>query len=105
MFFRKNKLKEGLTEDIISPQFIENIRTAIKLLSELEDTVTDEQILHSFRSNHIESRVADQILVYLPIAFCRRLLPDLKWRDDYSLLQRTSTLIVKKNLARIKYTL
>jgi hypothetical protein len=102
MFFRKNKSKEGLAEDIISPQFVDNIRTAIKVLSELEGTVTDEQILQSFRINHIESRVADQLLIYLPIAFCRRLLPDLKWRDDYSLLQRPSTVIVRRKFSQNK---
>ena len=67
----------------LSSYFLLNIKKAIELFDELEGTSTDEEVLQAFYENDIDRFDAIKIIIFLPIAFCRRLLPDLKWRDEY----------------------
>jgi hypothetical protein len=70
-------------EDETSTNYIANIKKAIEIVGKQEGSSTDEMILQLFDENNIERIDANKIIVFLPIAFCRRLLPNLDWIDEY----------------------
>jgi hypothetical protein len=72
-----------MIEDQISAKFSENVETAIKLLSRTEGSLTDQQVVQLLYSQSIEYTDAGVIAIFLPIAFCRLLLPNFEWKDEY----------------------
>ncbi|KAA2243170.1 hypothetical protein F0L74_11690 [Chitinophaga agrisoli] len=70
-------------EAATSASFAREVLKAIVLLGESEHLSTDEEILRLFRDNGISETDAPEILLFLPIAFVRRWMPDYNWRDDY----------------------
>ena len=56
---------------------------AISLLTESDGQLEDAQLIDLFLANGIPQREATELLLFLPVAFCRNLLPQLKWHDYY----------------------
>lgn len=70
-------------EGSVSPYFLENVKKAIEIIGGMEGTVEDDEIIDALMSNSIDPIDANKILVFLPIIFCRRILPNLHWPDEY----------------------
>ena len=67
----------------ISSAFRENIQKAINLLLNSNNSPTDEMVLDLFQKNGMNQVDSIEILLFLPIAFCRRLFDHFKWHDTY----------------------
>jgi hypothetical protein len=67
----------------LSTKFRGNIQKAIELIGQAESSLEDKDVLHLLANNGIEGFDATVILVFLPIAFVRQLLPGIKWPDSY----------------------
>jgi translation initiation factor RLI1 len=80
-FWTKNSKSVSLQETLPA-NFSEQVQKAIKLLGE-EGRLENEDVLTLFTSNGIGKTAAVELLLFLPVAFVRRLLPDLKWHKTY----------------------
>jgi hypothetical protein len=56
---------------------------AIALLTASNGQLEDEQLLALFEANDIPAEEAVELLLFLPIAFCRRLLTQVNWPNYY----------------------
>ena len=64
-------------------RLIKNTEKAIAILGKLEGSLTDREILGMLGNNGIDLSNARQIVIFLPVAFCRQLLPTVAWKDQY----------------------
>ena len=69
--------------DLVSKDFRDNVRYAIEILTNLNGSSSEDEVLDAFYNHGIDIIDAKNINVFLPIAFCRRLLPNLKFKDEY----------------------
>ncbi|NAS29501.1 hypothetical protein GTQ40_00815 [Flavobacteriaceae bacterium R38] len=69
--------------DIDISEFHSDIKKAIKLIGGLDESPTDEKLLDLFNQNGINENHAIEILTFLPIAFVRKMLPKMDWRESY----------------------
>jgi hypothetical protein len=60
-----------------------NTQKAINILGKLEKSPTNQDAISILARTGIDFNSAQKIAVYLPIAFCRQLLPNLCWNDEY----------------------
>jgi hypothetical protein len=84
----------------MSPSFTENIRKAIAILAELDGQSKDPTVLQAFEGGGIAEGDAKLILIILPIAFCRRLLPAVNWIDDYNELVKQGQPAIKRKFSQ-----
>jgi hypothetical protein len=56
---------------------------AIRLITNSDGQLQDEQVLALFEANGIPRTEAIELLLFLPMAFCRHLLPIINWPDHY----------------------
>ncbi len=82
-FIRSLFSKPQPPEEPSSANLAREVLKAIVLLGESEHLSTDEEILQLFHDNGITEASAPEILLFLPIAFVRRWMPDYQWRDTY----------------------
>jgi hypothetical protein len=64
-------------------EFANYAANAIQLLTAADIQITDEQIISLFSTNNIPHKEAVELLLFLPIAFCRNLLPQIDWPNYY----------------------
>ena len=74
-------LKEESENELM--EFVENIRKGIALFLEIDENVSDDEALILFENSNIKKVHANEIIIFLPIAFVRCLLPDFNWDDEY----------------------
>lgn len=102
LFFSKQRNKS--VQDL-SADFDDQVRKAI-LLIENNDTIdinTDEAFLNYLIENGIQKSDAIEILLFLPIAFIRRVLPDFKWPDTYIEFVRKNKQVEKRYNETLSY--
>ena len=90
LFNKRDKKSEHLSG------FKKNIQKAIKLLLNSNNSPTDEMVLDLFQKNGINQVDSVEILLFLPIAFCRRLFNHLNWQATYIEQQGENNQIEKK---------
>jgi hypothetical protein len=56
---------------------------AIQLIANSNGQLENKQILALFEANGIPSKEAVELLLFLPIAFCRHMLPQINWPNYY----------------------
>jgi len=66
-------------------EFNSDIKKVIKIIGSLDGSVTNERLLYLFNQNGIHENHAIEILTFLPIAFVRKMLPKINWRESYIL--------------------
>lgn len=81
------------------PDLIVNVRRAIAITTEGRSQATDQELLDAFGEAGIGKEEAGVILVFLPIAACRRMLPAVRWMDNYQELDRTSEKMIPRNFS------
>lgn len=70
-------------KNINAEGFKSNIKKAIKLLGDQSTIINDEKLIEVLIQNVIPYKEAIEILIFLPIAFTRRFIPNLNWIDNY----------------------
>jgi hypothetical protein len=78
--FTSDQAKSGGSIPIEFPQYTQQ---AIRLITESHGQLEDKQLLSLFERNGIPPKEAVELLLFLPQAFCRRLLSEVKWPDYY----------------------
>lgn len=58
-------------------------KQAIRLIIASNGQLTDGQLLALFAENQIPASEAVELLLFLPVAFCRHLLPQIQWPAYY----------------------
>lgn len=71
------------SEDSMPIEFLRYTQQAIRLITESHGQLEDGQLLSLFEANGIPPKEAVELLLFLPQAFCRRLLSEVKWPDYY----------------------
>jgi hypothetical protein len=56
---------------------------AINLLANSDGQLEDAQVIDLFLANGIPQREATELLLFLPVAFCRNMLPQMQWHNYY----------------------
>jgi len=79
---------------------IENIRKAIAILTQMSGRETNAEVLEEFHKNGIQEPEASTIHLFLPVAGCRRLLPNMAWADDYQIQYRSDAKTVSKKWSK-----
>jgi len=67
----------------MSPDLIANVRRAITIITERSGQATNQELLDAFDVAGVGKEEAGAILVSLPIAARRRMLPAVCWIDNY----------------------
>ncbi|NII28885.1 hypothetical protein HB364_27655 [Pseudoflavitalea sp. X16] len=80
--FSKRTTKD-LSEAALSPHFRDQVRKAIQLLGQSEGSLDNKEVLQLFNDNSMTSQEAEEIMLFLPIAFVRKMLPNMKWPETY----------------------
>jgi hypothetical protein len=56
---------------------------AMNLLTNSDGQLDDVQVIDLFLANGIPHREAIELLLFLPVAFCRNMLPQMQWHNYY----------------------
>lgn len=82
IFFGKSKISDEL-ESPLPDNYRELIKKAIELIGRDSKTMENEQLHEYLISHGITDFEAGEFIVFLPTAFCRKLLPELDWPLNY----------------------
>jgi len=69
--------------NIKSSEFRSDVRTSINLIGNLKESLDNEKLLDFLIQNGIKENNAIEIVIFLPIAFVRKILPNVNWREKY----------------------
>ncbi|CAL2088609.1 hypothetical protein [Tenacibaculum sp. 190524A05c] len=64
-------------------EFRDYVLTTIKLIGNLDKEIEIEELLELLISHDIPKKEAKEITIFLPIAFCRKMLYQVKWLPYY----------------------
>lgn len=90
LFKRKEKQND------VSSKFRVSVQKAITILLNSNNSPTDEMVLELFQKKGISEVDSVEILLFLPIAFLRRLYDHLKWHDSYFEFDNKNNQVEKK---------
>ncbi len=79
-----------------SSKFRQSVQKAISILLNSNNSPTDEMVLALFQKKGISEVDSVEILLFLPIAFLRRLYDHLKWHDSYFEFDNKNNQVEKK---------
>lgn len=69
--------------DPIDREFSSWVNKSIILAGTKGKDLDNEKLVELFVANGIPQTDAVEIVLFLPVAFCRKLLPQIKWHDHY----------------------
>ncbi len=69
--------------NIKSSEFQSEVKTSINLIGNLNESLENEKLLNFLTQNGIKESNAMEIVIFLPIAFVRKMLPNVNWRENY----------------------
>ena len=95
LFFKRKKADEPTGE--FSPDFPLLIKKSINILGQLNPESDNEIALKLLVDKGVNEKEAIEIILFLPICFCRQLLKDINWPDSY-------IVISNKKQTEIKYS-
>lgn len=67
----------------ISSEFKTNVLNSIDLLLKADSSLSDKLVLNLFHKNGINKIDSTEILLFLPIAFARKLFHQINWHDTF----------------------
>lgn len=70
-------------ENIIVSEFRSDVKKSINLIGHLTKSLENNELLILLTQNGIEENNAIEIVIFLPIAFVRKMLPNINWRKNY----------------------
>ena len=81
--FLSSRVEEPEQKQILSSDFDNHVRKTINLIENTEELGEDTEVIEYLVRNGIEEAEARKILLFLPVAFTRQLLPMVKWPESY----------------------
>lgn len=81
-FFSPEK-EDPKQKQMLSPDFNEQVRKSIYLIEHTDELGEDKAYMEYLISHDIGKAEAIEILLFLPVAFARQLLPTVKWVETY----------------------
>lgn len=78
-----NNSKKDDTNDVIEEQFREWVIHSIDLIGKLGEGMENDELHEILMENGIPDTDTSEILIFLPTAFCRKLLPEINWLPNY----------------------
>lgn len=79
--FSKNEKVQSAGE--IPTDFEILVEKSIGLIGTSEDGLDNEGLHQHLIKNGIPEQEAEEIIIFLPVAFCKKLLPELNWQPNY----------------------
>jgi hypothetical protein len=70
-------------KELLSNDFDSNVEYAIKVITEREEFITDDELWKCLTDKEIAENERADIVIFVPIAFVRRLLPEITWPAHY----------------------
>jgi hypothetical protein len=70
-------------ENIILSEFHSHVKKSINLIGNSTKSLENDELLNLLTQNGIEENSAIEIVIFLPIAFVRKMLPNVNWREKY----------------------
>jgi hypothetical protein len=64
-------------------EFDSDVKKSIRLIGNSTKNLEDNDLLNLLTQNGIEKNNAIEIITFLPIAFVRKMLPNVNWRKNY----------------------
>ncbi len=64
-------------------EFKSDVKKSINLIGNSTKNISNNELLNLLTQNGIEENNAIEIITFLPIAFVRRMLPNVNWRKNY----------------------
>lgn len=103
LFSKKQKNVDRAKEPVPS-NFRELTKEAIFLMGNDSVNMNNEEVFKYMVSEGIPEFEAEEILLFLPVAFCRKMLPELDWSPHYfdSFSNGTKTKLKFENNARFQ---
>lgn len=83
MQFFKNLFKKRSTFPPVPSEFRTWVKASIEFWGALPDDLEPEAFYEAFLQQDIPEAEADEIFLFLPTAFCRKLLPEVQWLPHY----------------------
>lgn len=93
LFFKRRKAEEPTGK--LSPDFPLFVKKSISILGQLNPASDNEIALNLLVDNGINEKEAIEIIIFLPICFCRQFLKDINWPDSYILINNKSQTEIK----------
>ena len=70
-------------ENISPTEFHSDVKKSIKLIENSINSLENDELLNLLTQNGIDENSALEIITFLPIAFVRKMLPNVNWRKNY----------------------
>src|SRR5918993_4892405 len=67
----------------LDKEFNSYVKKSITLIGTKGQELEDDKLVELLVCNGIPEFDAIEIMLFLPVAFCRKLLPEVKWHPDY----------------------
>jgi hypothetical protein len=96
---------ESSKDKKISPQFKDWVQKSIRLIGTEGSKLENEELLEYLIQKGIPEFEANEIILFLPTAFCRKLLPKLNWPSKYVDYYSKMKQISKKYQDNERYTI
>ncbi|CAL2061818.1 hypothetical protein [Tenacibaculum sp. 190524A05c] len=84
-------------------EFRDYVLTTIKLIGNLDKEIEIKELIELLISNNIPKKEAQEITIFLPIAFCRKMLSQVNWLPYYIDFYSESKTVRKKFLKNKRY--
>ncbi|MCX6316899.1 MAG: hypothetical protein NTW29_06395 [Bacteroidetes bacterium] len=81
---------------MISSQFRKHVQAAIGLMANEWAKSSDEKLIELLQSRGMSQMEADELRLFMPVAFCRTLFKMVKWSDTYQVMNEDNTLTEKR---------
>ncbi|MFB3388206.1 hypothetical protein [Flavobacterium sp. LAR06] len=83
------KAKDNKSKDFITPSFSSSVEKAIQLIGSLERNFENDELLEFLRGICKNEFEAEEIHIFLPIAFVRLCFPKINWHETYNEINST----------------
>jgi hypothetical protein len=64
-------------------EFHSDVKKSINLIGNSTNSIENDELLNLLTQNGIEENNAVEIIIFLPIAFVRKMLPNINWKKNY----------------------
>lgn len=83
------KTKDNKSKDFITPDFSSSVEKAIQLMASSEKNLEKDELFELLRGICKNEFEAEEIHIFLPIAFVRLSFPKINWHETYNEINST----------------
>ncbi|HEY9048525.1 MAG TPA: hypothetical protein VIN08_21610 [Ohtaekwangia sp.] len=97
------KNKYGKSTPGVNPEFNNWVRKGIEVLGDVNNHKENNRLVDDFVAMGIPEEDAADIVIFLPVSFCRKLLSEVKWLPEYIDMLQDGTQIRKSYSQNLRY--